>query len=100
MVHPKSIRISGFARSARTRQPTLKHKPKLGQNFLVDPSASLAIVEALGDISTATVLEIGPGEKDAVETLVRREMAAAYQLGDVALEVSVGFGRTWDDAGH
>ena len=37
-------------------------KPKLGQNFLIDPSASLAIVEALGDISAATVLEIGPGK--------------------------------------
>jgi DNA polymerase-1 len=46
------------------------------------------------------VLEVGPGERDTVEELVRREMAAAYSLGDVALEVSVGFGKTWDDAGH
>ena len=31
--------------------------------------------------------------------LVRREMGGAYPL-DVALDVSVGVGRTWDDAGH
>lgn len=36
-------------------------KPKLGQNFLTDPNARQRIVEALGDISRATVLEIGPG---------------------------------------
>ncbi len=36
-------------------------KPKLGQNFLIDQNASLNIVEALGDISARTVVEIGPG---------------------------------------
>jgi DNA polymerase-1 len=46
------------------------------------------------------VLEVAPGERDQVEELVRREMAGAYSLGDVSLDVSVGFGRTWDDAGH
>ena len=46
------------------------------------------------------VLEVAPGECPAVEELVRREMAAAYQLGGVVLEVSVGIGRTWDEAGH
>jgi DNA polymerase I len=45
------------------------------------------------------VLEIAPGEHDAVETLVRREMGEAYPL-DVALDVSVGVGRTWHDAAH
>jgi DNA polymerase-1 len=46
------------------------------------------------------VLEVAAGERDDVEELVRREMASAYSLGDVPLDVSVGFGRTWDDAGH
>jgi DNA polymerase-1 len=46
------------------------------------------------------VLEVAPGERDAVEELVRREMAGAYSLGEVPMDVSVGFGRTWDDAGH
>jgi DNA polymerase-1 len=45
------------------------------------------------------VLEVAPGERPAVEELVRREMGGAYQLS-VPLDVSVGVGRTWDDAGH
>jgi len=36
-------------------------KPKLGQHFLTSEAAALEIVQALGDISGATVLEIGPG---------------------------------------
>src|SRR5947209_8472692 len=46
------------------------------------------------------VLEVAPGEREQVEELVRREMASAYSLGEVPMDVSVGFGRTWDDAGH
>jgi DNA polymerase-1 len=45
------------------------------------------------------VLEVAPGEAAAVEKLVRHEMGSAYAL-DVPLDVSVGIGRTWDDAGH
>ncbi len=45
------------------------------------------------------VLEIAPGERDAVEDLVRREMGGAYAL-DVPLDVSVGLGRTWHEAAH
>ena len=36
-------------------------KPKLGQHFLASEAAALRIVEALGDVSQSTVLEIGPG---------------------------------------
>ncbi len=42
-----------------TRRPQLK--PKLGQHFLVSESYALQIVDALGDVSQNTVLEIGPG---------------------------------------
>ena len=45
------------------------------------------------------VLEVAPGERQAVEALVRREMGAAHELL-VPLDVSVGVGRTWQDAGH
>ena len=45
------------------------------------------------------VLEVAPGELGDVERLVRTQMAQAYQL-DVPLDVSVGTGRTWADAGH
>jgi DNA polymerase I len=45
------------------------------------------------------VLEVAPGERETVEDLVRREMGSAWQLS-VPLDVSVGSGRTWDEAGH
>ena len=45
------------------------------------------------------VLEVWPGERAEVEALVREQMGNAYQLA-VPLDVSVGSGRTWDDAGH
>jgi DNA polymerase I len=45
------------------------------------------------------VLEVAAGEHDVLEALVRREMAGAAQLS-VPLEVSVGFGASWDDAAH
>jgi DNA polymerase-1 len=45
------------------------------------------------------VLEVAQGERAAVEKLVRREMGSAYALG-IPLEVSVGVGRSWDDAAH
>ena len=45
------------------------------------------------------VLEVAPGERDALEELVRREMGAAAPL-DVPLEVNVGVGHSWFDAEH
>ncbi len=45
------------------------------------------------------VFEVAPGERDALETLVRRQMAAAAEL-TVALEVSVGTGASWHAAAH
>jgi DNA polymerase-1 len=45
------------------------------------------------------VLEVAEGERERVEALVRREMAAAADLS-VPLEVSVGYGRSWDEAAH
>ncbi len=45
------------------------------------------------------VLEIAPGEAEAVEALVRSAMGGAADLA-VPLEVSVGLGRSWHDAAH
>ena len=45
------------------------------------------------------VLEVAPGEREAVEALVRAQMGNAYHL-DVPLDVSVGVGRTWHEAAH
>jgi len=52
--------------------PTSPRKPKLGQHFLVGEGAALRIVEALGDVSEATVLEIGPGRGSLTDLLARR----------------------------
>jgi DNA polymerase-1 len=45
------------------------------------------------------VLEIAEGERDEVEKLVREGMGSAYALA-VPLEVSVGYGRSWNEAAH
>ncbi|WP_328482550.1 DNA polymerase I [Streptomyces sp. NBC_00377] len=45
------------------------------------------------------VLEIAPGERAAVEELVRREMAGAVHLR-APLDVSVGSGTDWESAAH
>jgi 16S rRNA (adenine1518-N6/adenine1519-N6)-dimethyltransferase len=48
------------------------NKPKLGQNFLVDQNATLQIVDALGDIASRTVVEIGPGRGAITSLLASR----------------------------
>lgn len=45
------------------------------------------------------VLEVAPGEHGAAEEVLRTQMGAAYPL-NVPLDVSVGAGDTWHDAGH
>jgi DNA polymerase-1 len=45
------------------------------------------------------VLEVAPGESQAVEELVRAEMGRAADLR-VPLDVSIGIGRDWQTAGH
>ena len=53
-----------------TRRPQLK--PKLGQHFLADDSFALQIVDALGDVSQHTVVEIGPGRGVLTSILAKR----------------------------
>jgi 16S rRNA (adenine1518-N6/adenine1519-N6)-dimethyltransferase len=47
-------------------------KPKLGQNFLIDEAACLHIATALGDTSSRTVVEIGPGHGAITNLLAPR----------------------------
>jgi 16S rRNA (adenine1518-N6/adenine1519-N6)-dimethyltransferase len=47
-------------------------KPKLGQHFLASEAAARRIVEAVGDVSAATVLEIGPGRGALTDLLAAR----------------------------
>src|SRR5580698_2862982 len=62
----------------------MKHKPKLGQNFLVDDSARHAITDALGDLSKRTVIDIAPGHGAITEILAGR----CHKL--IALELDRG----------
>ena len=59
-------------KTATERNSRPAKKAKLGQNFLSDASGALKIVEALGDISNATVVEIGPGRGAITDHLVKR----------------------------
>jgi 16S rRNA (adenine1518-N6/adenine1519-N6)-dimethyltransferase len=52
--------------------PSSARKPKMGQHFLTSESAAQRIVEALGDVSEATVLEIGPGRGAITDILARK----------------------------
>jgi DNA polymerase-1 len=45
------------------------------------------------------VFEVAAGEREALEAVAREAMGAAYPL-DLPLDISVGCGRTWDDAAH
>src|SRR6202041_2207301 len=66
---PKEKRVN-VPKVVSTRRPQLK--PKLGQHFLVSESFALQIVDALGDVSQSTVLEIGPGRGVLPSLLARR----------------------------
>jgi len=58
-----------------------------------------ALSRVLLQVHDELVLEIAPGERGAAEALVRTEMGAAIEM-DVPLEISVGVGGSWHDAGH
>jgi len=49
-----------------------RSKPKLGQHFLDSEDAAARIVDALGDVTQSTVLEIGPGKGILTSVLARR----------------------------
>ena len=53
-------------------KPTGAKKAPVGQNFLNDPSAARKIVDALGNIEAATVIEIGPGRGVLTDLLASR----------------------------
>src|SRR5882724_10496956 len=57
---------------AKGTVPQEGRKPKLGQHFLLGQPAALRIVEALGNLSEATVLEIGPGRGALTSMLAAR----------------------------
>src|SRR5258708_12036824 len=73
---PKHHQVYAWARKrvnvTRGNGIAPKGKPKLGQHFLRDQAAVTKIVDALGDISQSTVLEIGPGPGTLTGALAKR----------------------------
>lgn len=55
---------------ASTQRP--HSKPKMGQHFLASEEYAARVVDALGDVSERTVLEIGPGRGVLTSLLARR----------------------------
>ena len=73
----------------------MPHKPKLGQNFLVDAGAMERIVAGLGDLAGRTVVEIGPGRgaiTDALATRAKRVLAI-----ELDRELAAGLRGRFDD---
>jgi 16S rRNA (adenine1518-N6/adenine1519-N6)-dimethyltransferase len=69
----------------------MTRKPKLGQNFLIDDAARQSIVDALGDVSSRTVIEIGPGHGAITSILAARcKRLIAIEL-DPALAAELRF---------
>lgn len=66
-------------------------KPKLGQNFLVDDQARHRIADALGNVSSRTVIEIGPGHGAITDILASRAKRLVAVELDCALAPELRF---------
>jgi 16S rRNA (adenine1518-N6/adenine1519-N6)-dimethyltransferase len=73
-----------------------KKKPRLGQHFLTDQAVAVRMVEALGDLSQETVLEIGPGRGVITSLLApRARRVIAIELDRVlAAQLRMKFANT------
>ena len=66
---PIQVRVN-VPKVVSARRPRVK--PKLGQHFLHSEDSAARIVDALGDVSQHTVLEIGPGRGILTSMLAKR----------------------------
>lgn len=90
--HPPNQQPTPRKPQAAQRKPEpTPRKPKLGQNFLVDDHARHRIADALGDISAATVLEIGPGHGAITAILAERAQRLICIELDRALSAELRF---------
>ncbi len=74
----------------------MQQKPKLGQHFLSSTGARQQIVDALGDISQRTVVEIGPGRGAITDLLAvhARRLVAVELDNALAPVLAVRYGLT------
>src|SRR5271169_797017 len=66
---PEAVRVN-VPKVVSARRP--QSKPKMGQHFLTSQELAARVVDALGDVSQSTVLEIGPGRGIMTSLLARR----------------------------
>jgi 16S rRNA (adenine1518-N6/adenine1519-N6)-dimethyltransferase len=72
MANPKRVKPTGSEAAPQGMTAPQRAKKSLGQNFLNDREIAHRIVEALGDISQKTVIEIGPGRGALTGLLIAR----------------------------
>ena len=79
-------------RVASARRPQIK--PKLGQHFLASEEAARRIVDAVGDVSESTGLEIGPGKGILTSLLAKnaRRLIAVELDRVLAAQLRLKFG--------
>ena len=79
-------------RVVSARRP--KTKPKLGQHFLTSDELAMRTVEALGDVTESTVLEIGPGHGILTSLLAKqaRRLIAVELDRVLAAQLRLKFG--------
>lgn len=67
-----AVAAGGAQTALQARKKTPSFKPKMGQHFLTDRNTAIKIVDALGDVSARTVIEIGPGTGALTDILVQK----------------------------
>jgi 16S rRNA (adenine1518-N6/adenine1519-N6)-dimethyltransferase len=88
---PEAVRVN-VPKVVSARRP--QSKPKMGQHFLASEDLAARVVDALGDVSRSTVLEIGPGRGIMTSLLARRaRRVIAVELDRVlAAQLRLKFG--------
>jgi 16S rRNA (adenine1518-N6/adenine1519-N6)-dimethyltransferase len=83
---------SNVPRVASAHRP--RSKPKLGQHFLSSPEFAARVVDAVGDTSQCTVLEIGPGRGILTSLLAKntRRLIAVELDRVLAAQLRLKFG--------
>jgi len=72
MANEKRVKQGSGSAAEQSVMGPHRAKKSLGQNFLTDRGAAQRIVDALGDISRKTVIEIGPGRGMLTGLLIAR----------------------------
>lgn len=96
-------RLREMAERAALNAPIQGSAADIIKKAMIDVADALAGAgsssRVLLQIHDELLLEVAPGEADEVERIVRDRMGRAVELS-VPLEVSVGRGATWREAGH